>query len=112
MTQKELDRLKAANDPTFVSDKERAKSAGKKTAEQEDEEEMFHWIWNSINPTYKTFVPKGDFLAFLQANREVRDVFNLKDGELVHIIESIVTREEGFITYEEFEVVQGLNRTL
>lgn len=104
MTQKELERFKMENDPTYVPEKERIKALTQKTEQEQDEESMMHWIWNKINPHYKTYVGKREFLNFLLSDKDVRDVFNLRENELVHIIESLFTERPECLKFEEFEV--------
>ena len=106
MSQKDLERLKMENDPTYIPEKERAKSALMKNEQEQDEESMMHWIWNKINPHYKTYISKKEFLNYLFSDKDVRDVFNLRENELVHIIESIVTERPDCLTFEEFEVMR------
>lgn len=104
MTQKELERLKMENDPTYIPEKDRLKASLQKTEQEQDEDSMMHWIWNKINPHYKTYITKREFLNYLLSDKDVRDVFNLRENELVHIIESIVTERPECLKFEEFEV--------
>lgn len=104
MTSQELEKLKSDTSPSFGADKERPKSTSKQTEEEADEDSMLHWIWNKINPLYKSVISKEDFLRFLRADKEVREVFNLKEHELEHIVDAIVTHKPDHIDFDEFEV--------
>ena len=104
MTVQELERLKAEADPTYVTEKDKAKMQLKLEQQGTDEDEMLHWIWNRMNPQYKTRVSKRELLEFLLADGDIRDVFNLKDSELVHIVESIVTEHSDALTFDEYAV--------
>lgn len=104
MTVQELERLKAEADPTYVTEKDKAKMQMKLEQQGTDEDEMLHWIWNRMNPQYKTRVSKRELLNFLLSDADIRDVFNLKDSELVHIVESIVTEHSDALTFDEFAV--------
>ena len=103
MTQKELERLKAESDPTYVTEREKS-IAARLGGMHDDDDSMLHWIWNRINPTYKTYINKRDFLDFLIADQEVREVFNLRENEVAHIVEAIVTERPEALNFEEFEV--------
>jgi hypothetical protein len=103
MTQKELERLKAESDPTYVTDREKA-IAARIGHMNDDEDSMLHWIWNRINPNYKTYITKYEFMNFLMSDAEVRDVFNLRENEVAHIVEAIVTERPDALNFEEFEV--------
>lgn len=104
MTQKELERLKMESDPTYVPEKERVRASLKKSEAEEDEESMLHWIWNKINPHYKSSISKIELYNYLMSDKDVRDVFNFRENELVHTIESLVTDRPEQLNFEEFRV--------
>ena len=86
----------------YVSARDQSRQSAGKTEEQRDEEAMMHWIWNKVNPTYGTFVLKQDLLRYLLKDGDVREVFDLKDNQLAHAIESMVTYQVGCLTFDEF----------
>lgn len=84
---------------TFNKSKKRQASPEEK---EEDYEMVVDWIWHKINPNYMTHISKQQLTSYLLNDEDVREVFDLKDNYIVHIIEGLITERPGHLNYDEF----------
>lgn len=89
------------NNPSVDKSKSRV-SKIKNEDSDEEEEVVVDWIWHKINPNYREYIEKEKLIVFLLTDAEVREVFELTDNQIPHIIESLITERPGYVNFDEF----------